>query len=149
MSGIPSYFHSNAQVDTDTEPDGREPGTVPVAIVDTSRTKAKGDPDAPDAVWVCMIGGSTEDVSGPESRQAAIHYVASNYGTAAPSIDKTFGPMGDDGSIQVPRGIGNLSSAPMSAADYLRLAATQNVTQKATGHKQYCYFIRVRRNIGL
>lgn len=147
MNAIPTHFH--AQTGTDAEPDVQESGNPPVAMVDTSRTKTKGDSDAPDAVWVCMIGGSTEDVSGPESRQAALRYVASNYGAAAPSIDRTFGPMADDGTVQPPRDLANMSGAPMSAGEYLRMAAVQNVSQKTSGSRQYCYYIRVRRNIGL
>lgn len=143
---IPTHFR--APTEGDTDPDVQEPGAVPVAMVDSSRTRAKGDPDAQDAVWVCMIGGSTEDVSGPESRQAAIRYVATNYGTASPSIDKTFGPMADDGSVQPPRDLNNMAAAPLSAGEYLRMAAVQNVSQKVKS-KQYCYYIRVRRNIGI
>lgn len=143
---IPTHFR--APTENDADPDTQETGTAPVAVVDTSRTKAKGDPDAQDAVWVCMIGGSVDDVSGPESRQAALQYVAANYGTASPSIDKTFGPMADDGSVQPPRNLNNLAAAPLTAGEYLRLAAMQNMSQKAKS-KQFCYYIRVRRNMGI
>ena len=145
---IPTKF--DARGDQDVEPDvDVEPGSLPLAMVDASRTVSKGDLDAQDAIWVCMIGGSGDDVSGPESRQTAIKYVSTNYSSNGPSIDKTFGPMVDDGTVQAPRGLGNMSGAPMSAGEYLRMAAVQNVSQKTSGRRQYCYFVRVRRNTGL
>lgn len=151
MTKVPQHFQATPEVEQFENGENgdavQSPDVPPTAFVDTNRTKTGGSPDAPDAVWVCMTGATPEDVSDPESKRAALQYVAARYGSNAPSIDKTYGPMADDGTVGPPTGAEGFG-APMTARTYLQMAAQQNIGKKA-GVSRYCYFVRVRRNTGV
>lgn len=147
MNKIPQHFQAESSPEDAADEFNGVPDNVgmhPTAVIDTKRTRV-GDPDAQDAVWVCLTGRTAEDVTDPEAKQIALRYVNANYGRAD-GIDRTDGPRADDG--RGPSNQNDLGGAPMSAQDYLRMAAQQNLSKKVANPK-YVYFVRIRRNSGL
>lgn len=145
MTKVPQNFQAPAEYEPVDDEGIETPDNPPIAYVDARRTKAS----APDAVWVCLVARTPEDATDPEAKQIALRYVASKYAANAPSIDQSYGPMADDGAVRPPGGVDSGGDVtPISARQYLQMAAAQNLTKKAVADR-FCYFVRVRRNTGV
>jgi len=104
------------------------------------------DGEAPDSVWVPVVGRTIEDVQSIDARQDALRYVVEKFGQGD-GIDQTEPPVPDDGVVlplAVTVGRSPDARMTMSAQEYLRAAAVRQLNPESVS--RYVAYYRVRRS---
>lgn len=115
-----------------------------------SPNKMKFDDSAPDAVIVPVLVEDADPARVALAKQEAVDYVKKNFVYSNLSIDKVEGPVILDGEIP-PSMFGqydNMASSVrvLSAEEYLKLSAKQNLQSREHGGKtKFVVYVRVRR----
>ena len=115
--------------------------------IDPSRT-VKDDPDAPDGVWVAVVGPDMDSVESLDAKIDAVKYVSEVHPGGSAAIDKSYGPFADDGTVTCNlNNTDNGNGGVQSVDQYLRAAAEYNLGAKGGNRSraQYVCFHRVRR----
>lgn len=119
--------------------------TEPVVVPNRCFTGRERDPDAPDAVWVCVRAADYDAAGGPEARAAAIRYVTDKHGPNSGS-DRQDGPHPDpDGKVKPYITGPTAAHEGVFTPDQYRALAAQQGQVKGGNKGPYACFFRVRR----